>query len=185
MADFFSRIAGRTLGVAPVVRPNIPPMFAPIPAIETSDELAAAPPGEVKTDFLPRQDQRRVYPDPPLTETPPLTRDESPRTTSPAPQISTSRVETQREADAPPSQISRPNSRVFNRKVPAAAAGATMSWDAPPRDSDAVRTVQVTIGRVEVRAITPAPQEPRRTERKAVPLSSLEEYLRERNGRRR
>ncbi len=57
---------------------------------------------------------------------------------------------------------------------------------APPKASTAAPTIRVNIGRIEVRAVHPpaAPVAPLRRERvRSGPLLSLEDYLRQRNGR--
>jgi hypothetical protein len=58
---------------------------------------------------------------------------------------------------------------------------------APPVPSAAAAqpepTIQVTIGRIEVRATPPAQPPPK--QRSAPPVMSLEEYLRQRSGERR
>jgi hypothetical protein len=60
MADFFSRLAGRTLGLVAVARPAIAPLFAPGPQIltETEDASVARPKPVVDREepaWLPRR----------------------------------------------------------------------------------------------------------------------------------
>jgi len=57
MADFLTRLAERTLGVAPVVRPLIPPRFAPetVPyPLDPEWEVETPPPGEPDETRAPR-----------------------------------------------------------------------------------------------------------------------------------
>ena len=49
MADFFSRLAERTLGVAAVVKPVIAPLFAPGPQL-VAESVAVAPQASQATD---------------------------------------------------------------------------------------------------------------------------------------
>lgn len=63
---------------------------------------------------------------------------------------------------------------------PARAVFSSSESFAPER-SQSTSTVQVSIGRVEVRAVMPAAATPRRVERSTPPLLSLDQYLRERN----
>lgn len=53
------------------------------------------------------------------------------------------------------------------------------------RSSPAAPTIRVTIGRVEVRAVMPAQPAPRPARHKPSPSLSLEDYLKQRDGRRR
>src|SRR6266850_270513 len=41
MTDFFSRLAERALGLAPVAQPDLPSMFAPLAPMELSTEISA------------------------------------------------------------------------------------------------------------------------------------------------
>src|SRR4051794_25192519 len=41
MADFFSRLAERALGLAPVAQPDLPSLFAPLAPMELSTEISA------------------------------------------------------------------------------------------------------------------------------------------------
>src|SRR5262249_53455609 len=104
-----------------------------------------------------------------------------PQTFSPVP---VQRREPRAVPPEPPKRKSHdwvPESMVAGDAVAPASPFETLST----RDSNTPPSVQVTIGRVEVRAVMPPTQTPRLVERKAPPLFSLEEYLRERNGRRR
>jgi hypothetical protein len=188
MADFFSRIAERTLGLAPVVRPNVPPKFAPIPPIETSVEVSNPHTTETKDDVPPRQDLTGDYAEPAVTEHPALapTQAQPSRRSSHKPQIPPSRADARVEPDTSRPETSGPELRDFKRMFRAPDTPTTDNSEGrAPRYSDSAPTVQVTIGRVEVRAVAPVPQAPRPIERKRVPLLSLEEYLRGRNGKHR
>lgn len=57
---------------------------------------------------------------------------------------------------------------------------ASTAYDA--RREDAAPTIRVTIGRVDVRAVAPAPQERRRAPETPRPALTLEDYLRRRGG---
>jgi hypothetical protein len=188
MADFFSRIAGRTLGVLPTVKPSLPPMFARVPSIETPETDANA--SSARSDDVAFQTDlpgERADPSADRQGQPPA-QDRRWKTLVSPPLVSPLPVKVAREAAESRSEAKGPESRewtrepsVMGRPLPAASnseiTAAQYSAPAP--------TVQVTIGRVEVRAITPAAQPPRMVTPKSPPLSSLEEYLRERNGRRR
>jgi len=215
MADFFTRLAERALGVAPVAAPDLPPMFAPAPpATEVSAQTAA-----------PRQlagiaaDSEQV--------SVPATRIENTRSRRPA----ESAREASRRRDelrpplvamrAPfdpmkdtvfsfrhPEEIFKPASSArkrsassFDDAAPIASAAPVLAAqkesaplsapfpEAPlvavMRAEPAPPAIHVTIGRVEVRAVTPAAERARPHERKTPPLLSLDEYLRQRNEGRR
>lgn len=70
---------------------------------------------------------------------------------------------------APPERAAMPDPKAF----------------AAVRTENAAPTIQVSIGRVEVRAVTPPAQTQRVVERKAPAILSLDQYLRERNEGRR
>lgn len=57
---------------------------------------------------------------------------------------------------------------------------ASTAYDA--RREDAAPTIRVTIGRVDVRAVAPSPQERRRAPESPRPALTLEDYLRRRGG---
>jgi hypothetical protein len=74
MTDFFHRLAGRTLGTAPVVRPVIAPMFAPGPALPNDlvrnpleDDGQEVSPEEMTTEMrrTPRLQRAILSPAPP------------------------------------------------------------------------------------------------------------------------
>lgn len=68
--------------------------------------------------------------------------------------------------------LPRPDARRSERPAPA------IGRETPPASP---ATIQVTIGRIEVRA-TPAPDSPARSSRATTPALSLEDYLRQRSG---
>jgi hypothetical protein len=64
---------------------------------------------------------------------------------------------------------------------PASTDGFTASKLTPQREPQPAPTIQVTIGRIEVRA-TPAPAASPASKAKPAPVLSLDDYLRQRNG---
>jgi hypothetical protein len=206
MSDFFSRLAQRTLGVEPVVRPDIPPLIGSAP------EAGGAPPSAPESDLAriaggeatePRNFDRsenslRVEkPHGPL---------ESRRQPAEAEQVFQPPADRAFAADEPPSaslvsfearDISSADDGVGGRraqfrKSPAATEVASLfarheAVIAPPAFESfaaAPPAIHVSIGRVEVRAVT-APPRPSAPERRAAARLSLEQYLRERNEGRR
>jgi hypothetical protein len=109
------------------------------------------------------------------------------RMASQRPKVSLSPIDEREEPIASPSGTPEPklSERVRSIETPPALAAASTQQKPAGEHPKAAPTVLVTIGRVEVRAVTSTPQTPRASERKARPLFSLEQYLRERNGRRR
>ncbi len=93
-------------------------------------------------------------------------------------------------------RIGLDNLSTTQRDIPAASEAqhieiSTVRWDEPRRfhsqnvtthdSSSSTPTIQVTIGRIEVRAITPPVAPPQRP-RKPSPALSLDDYLKQRNG---
>jgi hypothetical protein len=191
MSDFFSRIAERALSVAPIVKPNLPPMFAPMPLIETSAEVVTPRSARAAEDFPSGRDLSRDYADPAIGDRPAQAlaqEHQLSRTVSQRPMFSPLPIDARREPSAVLPETSERKSHDWVREpiVRGPALAATPNLETfSTRDSNAPPTVQVTISRVEVRAVTPPAQTPRAIERKSPPLLSLEEYLRERNGGRR
>jgi len=216
MADFFSRLAERALGVAPVAQADLPSMFAPVAPMEWSTETIAprqsAPaermtpesrfqpmarqdlPAPAEAEQAPQAPREEVVFRPSLVKFQPTAREASAshlsvgaennestlaRPTSAASElgVATSRPDKAQPPFIHPEQASAQfehadfsDSTSFTRK----------------RFEATSPTIQVTIGRVEVRAVTPPAQPPRVIQRKAPPLLSLDQYLRERNeGKRR
>jgi hypothetical protein len=96
----------------------------------------------------------------------------------PAPTVRERIVE--RAAAGPAAEPAAEPKRPAPAVVPAPAPQPTRAaW--PELASEAAPTVQVTIGRIEVRAILPAPPAPAAPPVRR-PATSLEDYLRARNG---
>lgn len=211
MADFFSRLAERALGLAPVAQPNLPSIFAPAAPMELSTEINA------------RSESARAERSTSDNAGPVASRQNTPRRGEPAPS-----VEARHDGEFHPSLVNvrQTKSESARDRFPFAAEGINLksesgraldnssehdrlraSADEGPlqsvsretlvtqaarsaiadfastagRPETAAPTIQVSIGRVEVRAvITPTPA-PRVVEKKAPPLLSLDQYLRERN----
>ena len=188
MADFFSRVAERALGLAPTVKPNLPPMFAPAPMIETAAEALTSQFGQPADHWPSQGNAKRDHADRAATAQPPAVGQErqQQRSVSHEPPSPMESLEERREPGTlrPDAPVQKSQDEVRFTSLPARTATPSIEKLSPPRFDNAP-TIQVTIGRVEVRAVTPPPETPRTVERKAPPLFSLEEYLRERNGRRR
>ena len=192
MADFFSRIAERALGVAPIVKPNLLPMFAPTPMIETFAEVVTPRSARTANNFPSHGEMLRDYADPAIVDPPTQAPAREPQlmgTVSQRPMFSPLPVDTRQDPSALPPETSERKSHDWVRKSlvtgRALAATSNLQTLSPRHSAAAPPTVQVTIGRVEVRAVMPPAQTPRVVERKSPPLLSLDQYLRERNGGRR
>ena len=213
MADFFTRLAERALGVAPVAAPDLPSMFAPAAPLELSSEVVT-----------PRDN----FPSPTLERPSAVDADRAEAESielraKSAMEIARRKGEPRsliakvkrpaKEADDPSRRIHAaqelaklaPAARPVSSDLPAglvserapALDSRTLTESrkegAPPPSASAIMptthgesaapTIHVSIGRVEVRAITASPPQPR--ERKAPPLRSLDQYLRDRNEGRR
>ncbi len=213
MADFFTRLAERALGTAPVAAPDLPPMFAPqAQTLEVSalaiaprgadatgpEKTAAAeapvenPPAREPVEALRQAPRRQDEPSPPLVKiAPPIdalgdtgsSNEREETNLQPALLVKTRSVS--RFGDAAPRapaavalparSEAAPPGAPFSEALVASALGAAA---APP-------AIHVTIGRVEVRAVAAPAEAARPRERKAPPLRSLDQYLRERNEGRR
>ena len=216
MADFFTRLAERALGVAPVAAPDLPPLFAPaaldVPAetvapqqsigIATASEKASAPDAPVQNSSSRRpvesaREASRLGHEvlaPLVKMVPPIDstndrqivsqRHEPGLNSGPFPQAAQNS-----KSEAAPSRRSNavlPAARdetgwpdeIQTRLSDVRVGSAIRAESAPP-------TIHVTIGRVEVRAVTAPAESARSRERKAPPLRSLDQYLRERNEDRR
>jgi hypothetical protein len=221
MADFFSRLAERALGAAPVVRPNLPPVFSPAPAIDVSAEFVSAPPAHPSDYASAQNDRRGGVGDPAVTNRSsrsPMSEQKSTEAALRQPMFSPPAVEGGRgitelspetfeftaasaNSESPrrenfdteahlyrSTSAAEPESRdVIAERIVARPARAAVSGSeafALERSRPAP-AVQVTIGRVEVRAVTAPAVTARVPERKSPPLLSLDQYLRERNEGRR
>jgi len=214
MANLFSRLAERALEVAPVAQPDLPSMFAPLAPMELSTEMRAGSESaradrSTSDNAAPTATSQNTstqpQPVPPVGTarrdaefSPPLvnvrqTKSKSAQDRFPFAAEDNSKSESGRVLDnsfdhdrrgsadeARPPSVSR-ETLVRQAARPAIADFASTA----ARPETAAPTIQVSIGRVEVRAVTPPTQGPRVVERKAPPLLSLDQYLRERNEGRR
>ena len=212
MADFFTRLAERALGVAPVVAPDLPPMFAPrVQPMELSTETVAPaqfanvaiPSGKPWLPNAPFDDsssreamksireraRRNDEVQSPLVDlgfSPNQAEDSAfsiRRTQDVSP--AAARYAGDSSSNTPVSTIADAI-KVRARKeaaspspLPAHSPEASVGWTI--RAEPAPPTIQVTIGRVEVRAVTAPAEAARPREGKAPPLLSLDQYLRQRN----
>ena len=183
MADFFTRMVERAMGQTAGVRPDYPATLSPANDVAMAEDGVTAPrqrqESKAATDF-----------EKPSAEKPPAERQhERP--------ISEADPELVSETDTIPltprgeaSVTTQPN----QRRVPALSdstiaapivALAVESWSTPARQQPP--TIQVSIGRVEVRAVTPMPSAiPQRSVGRREPVRlSLDDYLRQRNEGRR
>lgn len=198
MADFLTRLVQRAQGLAPQVRPDIPPVFgmdrgdnesaasvrpgpalAPVEQDGEGDAIPTRPPRAnalfADASFAQRVEQDsdergpvRVRADTPHVEV---------REMNTVPEGNASR---RHDAIAPPAIVTpmlplvRPADNEQERTLPAA----------PLAREQQAPIVKVTIGRIDVRAAVPSSVTS--TPRPAQPstLRSLDDYLRDRNGRR-
>ena len=215
MANLFSRLAERALGVAPVAQPDLPSMFAPVAPMELSTEMSAGSESARRDRStsdnaapiaMSQNTWTQAQPAPPVGRArhdaefpPPLvnvrqTKSKSAQDRFPFAAEDNFKSEGGRVLDnsfdhdrrasadeARPPSVSR-ETLVRQAARPAIADFASSSVE---RSETPAPTIQVSIGRVEVRAVTPPTQGPRVVERKAPPLLSLDQYLRERNEGRR
>jgi hypothetical protein len=206
MSDFFTRLAERTLGVEPVARPDFTPLVAAAPEKEGVAAPNAAAREEIDLRPFERPDDlfgaERLQPER-RGEAANVERQTSRPSDSTAPADGSPHAPW--AAPSAAGQISPINGRSANvEKNPAATEVASLFARhepviAPPSPQrggpsesrgfegfTAVSpAIHVSIGRVEVRAVTaPAPR-PSVPERRAALRLSLEQYLRERNEGRR
>jgi len=219
MADFFTRLAERTLGLDAGVRPDTPPVLAPAGDSGTFDDRTTAAPAAqaarlkepaasvtpMITEPIPRQhgNGARLSDDNPMRRSP-LPRDtqdrpsESPHAVVAAPTPAQRRsrdasaefLTARQEYTETPVPLDSNDEVMAPTQPRALAAAVTLPSAAAHWRPSALQqppTVQVTIGRVEVRAVTAppsaAPQRP--LERRMAARLSLDEYLRQRNEGRR
>jgi hypothetical protein len=211
MANFFSRLAERALGSAPVAQPDLPSMFAPAAPMELSTEISArsesaraerstsgatsqnAPPQTQPTPSVERP-HRDAEIHPPLVNVR-QTKSESARDRF---QFTVEDINLKSESgrfldnssdhDRERASADEARPQIVGREtlVTQAAHSAIADFASTAgRPETAAPTIQVSIGRVEVRAVTPPTHGSRVVERKAPPLLSLDQYLRERNEGRR
>jgi hypothetical protein len=80
----------------------------------------------------------------------------------------------------------KPGEQTLRAAIQSHHASAVMAQSQPSEVKPAATpTIQISIGTVEIRAVTPALVSQRPAERRGAPRLSLEEYLRQRNESRR
>jgi len=212
MANFFSRLAERALGSAPVAQPDLPSMFAPLAPMELSTEISAGPESaraerstsdNAARDATSQNAPTQPQPAPPVIRArhdgqinvrqtkSELARDRFRFDVEDSNLKSENRRDLDNSYDhngaragadeAPPQSVSR---ETLVRQA-ARSAIADFAFSTAGRPETPAPTIQVSIGRVEVRAVTPPAPTPRIVEKKAPPLLSLDQYLRQRNEGRR
>ena len=207
MSDFLTRLAERTLGLAPIARPDLTPVFAPALSEPADDSVsgmsdavpnpAPAPPVRQSPDSSVQDLSAEVHietavpdekaqPEPAKT---PVAEEPSRSPHREAEKRGILRTGTHNVAASQQRQMVQP--RPYQTAKEAASiyspgpstppivttherSRLDTKWTAPSPP-----TINVTIGRIEVRAVTPGP--PPHAERRLVPLQSLDEYLRSRN----
>lgn len=212
--NFFSRLAERTLGVAPLVKPDLLPVFAATPESATASNSI---PGRGETNSVPLQ-QRADSTVRGFDRARGSNRNaETPRTSSRSGQPSADfpwrhddpfdrKIEAAQQLAESAEASANLRSREFTELEPqhgqremATSRGYSLAQitdriyatpvAAPPESSNTINapapSIRISIGTVEVRAVAPPTSAPRAVERKATPRLSLEHYLRERNERRR
>lgn len=206
MSDFFTRLAERTLGVGPVARPDFAPLVAAAPEKEGAGAPTAAareeiglrpfgrpddPFGAERAQLERRGEAANVEQQTSRTSDLAVPADGSPRAQSPA---SLAAEEISRAGDGAAKVGKNPAATevasLFARHEPVIAPPAPQRGGQSEsrgfeRFTAVSPAIHVSIGRVEVRAVTaPAPR-PSVPERRAAARLSLEQYLRERNEGRR
>ena len=205
MSDFFSRLALRTLAVGPVVRPDLPPVIASAsekssagaPILRESATATVSAGEEIAAQGLERDTELSLS----AREQTILSRrtdaafaDQSQRADDRSSQalssISPGAEHVRARASHVESDPAGLQSRDLFVRHEAPRAADIDPWDVPSvrRIVEPSRTVpssvHVSIGRIEVRAISPAPRASA-SERRPPNRLSLEQYLRERNEGRR
>jgi hypothetical protein len=226
MGDFFSRLAERTLGLAPVVQPDLMPVLLPVaesevvsdalPGLQDTRERTAVPARKA----APYDDNDSLSRNMSITEIAIVAGDMPQGLTQGWDQAAALAARDHRAVDR---QLEAPNreraavaspmamtqakpnevelsrnhlNREFKTGEPTSPAemrqsihaSAVMAQSKPSAvGPTATPTIQISIGTVEIRAVTPAPTAaPQRSaERRGNPRLSLEEYLRQRNEGRR
>lgn len=209
MADFFTQLAGRTIGVTSAPRPIIAPLFAPGPSLasnfpteiaqehSTIGERAEVPgPGVHVSGLLqasPLQ-TRPTLPDNAATNPGQNAVHDTPKGQF-APEMRLSPIEKlPRTAQQPEPTVIVPRSVVEPSFPPAAPlslppgpfvnqnAHVSSSRERPPESSQRTSPViKVSIGRIDVRAVMPSSPAQSRKASPPVPQPSLNEYLEARN----
>jgi hypothetical protein len=210
MRDFFTRLAERTLGVEPVARPDIPPLIgsAPerdsVPPSEPESGLASiSAKGGTEPRIFDRSDKswRLEKPHGPLegrhqraSAEQQVFDNEPPRASAlvslePGDNSSADDGVGERRTQFWKNPVATEVATLFARREPVIAPPKPQRIPlSEPRafesSAAAPPAIHVSIGRVEVRAVT-APYRPNAPERRASARLSLEQYLRERNEGRR
>ena len=198
MGDFFTRLAEKTLGLAPVVQPDLVPVAQPAADGEVvSDSLLRLEETFERTTTLDADSIATVAGDGPQS----LTQGWDQAVALPA--RDDRAVNRQLEAPMPMTQAKQNvvelDRNHLNREFETGAqtspaeirqsahASAVMAQSKPSAvGPTATPTMQISIGSVEIRAVTPPTAVPQRSaERRGNPRLSLEEYLRQRNEGRR
>jgi hypothetical protein len=206
MTHFLDRLVDRARGEAPRVEPLLTPRFASSAFTEAAEEKEVAP--DTRSERLSADDSPPSRaPAEPVEKTdlnnPLLVRPER-VPTDPLPKTPEQPIEIVRETLLVPLQNPEPNSPLLVRQMlaqshetgipgapvspltPATNRESKQSRDrtptVPPNESAEERPiVRVTIGRIEVRAVTPPAPAPRQAARPPVPKLTLDDYLKSRN----
>lgn len=221
MGDFFTRLAERTLGLAPVVQPDLMPVAQSelvsdsIPRLEETLERTTTPArksaphdadsisqnmtiteiatvaGDVPQSLTQGWDQAVALPARDGREVdwqlePPNRQPSAVESPMPMTQAKQNVVELDRNHLNPAFKTGEQTSSAEIRQSTHASAVMAQSKPSEVRPT-ATPTIQIAIGSVEIRAVTPAPTAvPQRpAERRGAARLSLEEYLRQRNEGRR
>ena len=216
MGDFFTRLAERALGLAPVVQPDLPSIFAPAAPLELSmetsptreSERAKLPAADAAPAALKEKARPQMQPVPPIHRTfhdrkiaPPLVnvrKGKGDSAHAKDPFAAEDRAVKPVSGPVSDEAADRGLVRMSTDEADSPVLGRERTLIKPARSvildsatfpvanvDTTAPAIQVSIGRVEVRAVTlPAPPS-RAVERKAPPLLSLDQYLQQRNERRR
>jgi hypothetical protein len=198
MADFFTRLAERTLGHTPVARPNVAALSGLTSQRPASDEAAML---EETTASMDAREQRAASSAVPARISEWKAGRENPRRgpDSLRPQARASftqasvvpgvtlpnRAMSDGEHDegaAKQQRAERMAPGEFLERMRPSSPAPEFRPDAPVRS--VAPTIHVTIGRIDVRAITPSSPSLAPRARARAPLKSLDEYLTQRNGKR-
>jgi hypothetical protein len=219
--DFFTRLAERTLGLAPLVKPDLMPAIAATPeSMAIGDSFPSPEETQGRTSAAKRVPPRQRGDSPPLDRDETAVRRLTPASPfTPAPGLPAAvglsspggdpldrGGETGEQASdnaafrqgLPVDKVGEIERQSVRREIttrknislgevtermyasPAATRSESSRGVNPPASS-----IQISIGTVEVRAVLPPVPAPRAQERQAPARLSLEQYLRERNERRR
>ena len=209
MADFFTRIAERTLGLTPAVKPDLPSVFTPAAPVEITQETISQP---IKPTALQvsSEDPPARRPNEESAFQSIVSRKHNPPSLQPTNEAELVESMSGEPASTMPSVAAKPSSKDLPISFQPREAESAAAHDSPAfetiKHTIATRpatfvtsntqrlvdnshapapTIQVTIGRVEVRANMTPPPARKTPEKKQSPHVSLDQYLRERNGGRR